>query len=222
MLDSSDVRRLLCRGRRPPRPSRGRTTRRGPRTQRATKGAHMTVLKYLYLFSKSLTAVTRMVASPWRYGPVPFSGGKPSTIQHRNQDGRVTAALRSVPRLGGGQASPDQPREPPWASAPGIIVHDVAAIRASPAAVSSYLRTRGVHAQACPTCRSCPAFTQPQPLRSLNTWGMCCCAIKTKQNSLNGSLPDSWSSMSQLSYVDLSSNSLTGTLPPSWSNMTEP
>ena len=126
-----------------------------------------------------------MVASPWRYGPVPLSGGKPSTIQHRNQDGRVTAALRSVPRLGGGQASPDQPREPPWASAPGIIVHDVAAIRASPAAVSSYLRTRGVHAQACPTCRSCPAFTQPQPLRSLSTWGMCCCAIKTKRRARN-------------------------------------
>jgi hypothetical protein len=29
-------------------------------------------------------------------GRRPLSGGEPSTIQHRNQDGRVTAALRSV------------------------------------------------------------------------------------------------------------------------------
>ena len=41
-------------------------------------------------------------------------------------------------------------------------------------------------------------------------------------NGITGTLPPSWSSMTQLQQLGLYSNNLTGTLPPSWSSMTEP
>ena len=45
--------------------------------------------------------------------------------------------------------------------------------------------------------------------------------IKLQDNGITGTLPPSWSGMTQLQWLDLYSNSLTGTLPPSWSNMTQ-
>jgi hypothetical protein len=46
--------------------------------------------------------------------------------------------------------------------------------------------------------------------------------ISVEDNNITGTLPPSWSSMTQLQGLDLYSNYLTGTLPPSWSSMTEP
>ena len=46
--------------------------------------------------------------------------------------------------------------------------------------------------------------------------------ICVEDNNITGTLPPSWSNMTQLQVLYLYSNSLTGTLPPSWSSMTEP
>ena len=46
--------------------------------------------------------------------------------------------------------------------------------------------------------------------------------INLQGNGITGTLPPSWSNMTQLQWLWLYSNSLTGTLPPSWSSMTEP
>ena len=45
--------------------------------------------------------------------------------------------------------------------------------------------------------------------------------IALNNNGISGTLPPSWSNMTQLQGLDLSSNSLTGPLPPSWSSMTQ-
>jgi hypothetical protein len=45
--------------------------------------------------------------------------------------------------------------------------------------------------------------------------------IALKNNCISGTLPPSWSSMTQLLQLYLYSNSLTGPLPPSWSSMTQ-
>ena len=61
---------------------------------------------------------------------------------------------------------------------------------------------------------------------NLNGYGITCdgtdiAGISLETNGITGSLPVSWSSMTQLQQLYLNSNSLTGTLPPSWANMTQ-
>jgi hypothetical protein len=44
-------------------------------------------------------------------------------------------------------------------------------------------------------------------------------ALFLEHNNLTGSLPESWSRLSQLSTLNLRNNSLTGTLPAQWKAM---
>ena len=45
--------------------------------------------------------------------------------------------------------------------------------------------------------------------------------LRLDRNRLSGSLPPSWSSASQVQYVDLAYNSFTGSVPATWSNWTQ-
>ena len=94
-------------------------------------------------------------------------------------------ACRGVAALGVGGASPVLLLTLGWAGPP--VVADGRRKRSRRIPIPrQFPRTEDTR-RACtgmPHTQTLPCFfTQPQPLRSLSTWGMCCCAIKTKQNS---------------------------------------